>query len=150
LDKSKQHIIKSIAQDLDCGFDCFYNIKTDEVVTVPNFKNISDDELFDEAFGDIVQSLESNKADFIKIEVLESFESFKIMERFVGQLSDLELKGVLEDVLKNRKPFQNFKYVIENSACRQSWFDFKQNELERIVEIQLKLNIAGDWQLTDF
>lgn len=145
MDKSKLHIIKSIAQDLDCGFDCYFNTKTDELITVPNFNNVSDDELFIEALGDVVQNLASNKADFIKIEVLKSFESFKIMEHFVDQLSDMGLKDNLEEVLKNRKPFQKFKYVVENSEYRQSWYDFKQKEMEKIVAIQLKSNIAGDW-----
>ncbi|MFT6843099.1 MAG: hypothetical protein ACJASR_001873, partial [Psychroserpens sp.] len=31
-----------------------------------------------------------------------------------------------------------FKHKIDQSNFRQSWFDFKQNELEKIVENQLK------------
>jgi len=44
----------------------------------------------------------------------------------------------LESVLANKKPFQNFKHIIDHSNFRQSWFDFKQKELEKRVETQLE------------
>ena len=137
MENSKSRIIKEIAQELDCGNDCFYNIKTDEIIAIPNFSIISDDEAFMECFGADLKKVKKNKADFIKIEVLESFESFKIMERFIGQISDAQLKSELENILQNRKPFQNFKNRIDNSDKRQEWFDFKENELEKIVETEL-------------
>jgi hypothetical protein len=137
LDNPKQHIIKSIAQELDSGFDCYYNSKTDEVIGIPNFAQMSDEETFNEAFGADLEKIETQKEEFIKFEVLESFESFKIMERFVQQLSDKKLQLELENVLANKKPFQNFKYLIDHSDYRQDWFDFKLKELEKILESQL-------------
>jgi hypothetical protein len=137
LDNPKQHIIKSIAQELDSGFDCYYNSKTDEVIGIPNFAQMSDEETFNEAFGADLEKIETQKEEFIKFEVLESFESFKIMERFVQQLSDKKLQLELENVLANKKPFQNFKYLIDHSDFRQDWFDFKLKELEKILESQL-------------
>ena len=136
MENSKSKVIKEIAQELDCGNECFYNIKTDEIIAIPNFSIISDDEAFMECFGADLKKVQKNKADFIKIEVLESFESFKIMERFIDQISDAQLKSELENILQNRKPFQNFKNRIEKSDKRQEWFDFKENELEKIVETQ--------------
>lgn len=68
---------------------------------------------------------------------MESLESFKIVERFVEQITDKKLKMELENVLANKKPFQNFKHSIDNSDYRQKWFDFKQRELEKIVEKKL-------------
>ena len=59
------------------------------------------------------------------------------MEQFVEQIIDENLKTKLENVLANKKPFQNFKSVIDNSNFRKNWFEFKQNELERIVEKRL-------------
>jgi|TARA_R110002110_G_C13269652_1_gene701593 hypothetical protein len=137
LDNSRQHIIKEIAQELDCGFDCYYNSKTDEVIGIPNFAQMTDEETFNEAFGADLKKIETQKEEFIKFEVLESFESFKIMERFVEQLSDKNLQSELENVLANKKPFKNFKYLIDHSDYRQDWFDFKLKELEKTVESQL-------------
>ena len=146
MDNIKQHIVKQIAQELDCGFDCYYNSKTDEIVAIPNFAQFSDEEDFKEAFSDSLEKVEKHKTDFIKFETLESFESFKIMELFVEQLSDQNLKSELENVLANKKPFQNFKHKIDHSEFRQSWFEFKKSELEKIVENQLDSGKASAQQ----
>ncbi len=138
MDNSKQNIIREIAQELDCGNDCYYNLKTNEIIAIPNFSQISDEEEFKEVFQADLEKINKRKSDFIKIEVLESFESFKIMERFVEQLNDHDFKSELQDLLLNKKPFQNFKHKIDHSDFRQSWFDFKQSELEKTVENQLK------------
>lgn len=137
MDNSRQNIIKEIAQELDCGNDCYYNSKTDEIIAIPNFSNISDEDEFRECFKADLKKVKKNRADLIKIEVLESFESFKIMERFIDQISDVQFKSTLENILQKRKPFQNFKNSIDNSDFRQEWFDFKKIELEKIVETQL-------------
>lgn len=132
-----QNIVKEIAQELDCGFDCYYNSKTHEIIPIPSLSQFIDKDDFKEAFSDSLEKVEKYKTDFIKIETLESFESFKIMELFIEQLSDQNLKSELENVLVNKKPFQNFKHKIDHSEFRQSWFEFKQSELEKIVKTKL-------------
>ena len=133
MDNSRQNIIKKIAQELDCGFDCYYNSKTNEIVTIPNFSHIADEDDFKEAFRADLEKVKKHQADFMKIEVLQSFENFKIMELFVEQLPDKKIQSELENVLANKKPFQNFKHKIDLSDFRQNWFDFKQSELEKIL-----------------
>ena len=137
MDNTKQNIVKNIAQELDCGFDCYYNSKTNEIIAIPSFSEFSDEEEFKEAFRDNLEKIKKRQSDFIKFEALKNFESFKIMEQFVEQIIDENLKTKLENVLANKKPFQNFKSVIDNSNFRKNWFEFKQNELERIVEKRL-------------
>jgi hypothetical protein len=137
LDNSRQNIIKKIAQELDCGFDCYYNSKTNEIVTIPNFSHIADEDDFKEAFRADLEKVKKHQADFMKIKVLQSFENFKIMELFVEQLPDKKIQSELENVLANKKPFQNFKHKIDLSDFRQNWFDFKQSELEKIVKNQM-------------
>lgn len=88
MENTDKNIIKEIAENLDCGFDCYYNPKTQEVVTIPNLSNIYDEEEFNEAFEVNLEKINNQKADYIKFEVLESFESFKIMERFIDHLTD--------------------------------------------------------------
>ena len=141
--KINQDIIKNIAQELDCGFDYYYNSETEEIISIPSFSQISDEEDFREAFRADLEKIEETRADLIKFEVLESFESFKIMERFVEQMPDKKLKTELENSLIKKKPFQNFKHKIDSSDFRQNWFDFKQNELEKIVENQLNSGKAS-------
>lgn len=137
MDNSKQNVVREIAQELDCGNDCYYNLKNNEIIAIPNFSQISDEAEFKEAFQADLTRVEKEKADLIKFEVLESFESFKIMERFVEQLPDHKFQSELDNVLANKKPFQNFKYLIDHSDFRKEWFEFKQSELERIIEKKL-------------
>lgn len=142
MDDPIQNIVKNIAQELDCGFDCYYNSKTNEIIAIPSFSQFLDEEHFKEAFQTDLQKIKKSPSDFIKFEALRGFESFKIMELFVGQITDKKLKTELKTILTSKKPFQNFKHKIDQSNFRQSWFEFKQNVLEQIVERQLDSGIA--------
>ncbi|SDH10681.1 MULTISPECIES: UPF0158 family protein [Winogradskyella] len=137
MENSKSKIIKEIAQELDCGNNCYYNSKTDEIIAIPNFSNFPDEDEFRECFKADLKAVQKNKTHLIKIEVLESFESFKIMEQFIEQIDDVVFKTKLKTILENKNPFKNFKNSIDNSGFRQDWFDFKKLELEKIVETQL-------------
>ncbi|MGB0868902.1 MAG: UPF0158 family protein [Flavobacteriales bacterium] len=139
LDKSRDKIIKDIAQELDCGCDCFYNRKTHEIISIPHQDNMIDEFDFLDGFGSELEKINKNKAELIKFEVLESFESYKIMQDFTEQLSDQQLQSELLIILNKKKPFQNFKSKIDHSNYRQLWFNFKQNELEKRVRKQMDL-----------
>lgn len=67
-------------------------------------------------------------------EPLESHESFEIIRKFTDSLEDKKLQKQLANALNNRKPFANFKFIIDNSKYRQDWFDFKKRCLEEHVK----------------
>ena len=46
MDKSKQSVVREIAQELDCGNECYYNRRTNEIIAIPDFSQISDEEEF--------------------------------------------------------------------------------------------------------
>ena len=135
MDKPDQNIINEIAQELDCGNECYFNQKTKELICIPNadLMAMGDEEYYKEVFRDDLEKVKSQKKDLIKFEVLESFESYKIMEDFKNQINDNYFKEKLNEALNRRKPFQNFKYLIDHSEYREDWFEFKQKELEKIV-----------------
>jgi len=130
-------ILNEIAQELDCGNTCYYNTKTAEIIAIPNFLEMWDEADFKDAFEAEFEKIKEQEKDLIKLNALESFESFKIMDQFVAQLPDPPLKRELESILANKKPFQKFKYRVEGSSFRKDWFEFKQSALEKIVEQQL-------------
>jgi len=136
--KTTTEIIKDIAGELDCGLDCYYNPKTQEVISIPSEDALMDFEDADEIFGEALEKVENND-DFVKVEVLKSFESYKIMESFSDEVPDKQLRKQLVEALSRKKPFQNFSYVVDNSHYRQKWFDFKQEALEHYVRQQLGL-----------
>lgn len=137
MENTKSKIINEIAQELDCGNECYYNPKTNEIIAIPHYSIIMDEDEFQELFQEDLEAIEKNRADLIKIDPLESSESFKIMEVFVDQIPEAKFKTKLENILKERKPFQNFKNSIDHSDFRQDWFDFKKIEMEKIVERKL-------------
>jgi len=47
--------------------------------------------------------------------------------------------GKIELALEWKKPFSNFKNLIETSTYRQAWFDFKRAENEKWIKEQLRL-----------
>ncbi len=58
------------------------------------------------------------------------------MADFAEQLDDSnKLKTKLINALNKRKPFREFKFVIDNSGeYRQKWFDFKNEQLQQWVK----------------
>ena len=143
MENPKSNLIKEIAQELDCGNDCYYNSETDEIIAIPNFSNISDEDEFRECFKADLKKIKTNKADIIKIEVLESFESFKIMERFIDQISDTELKMDLENKLQRKKHFRILRIQSTIRILDKNGSILKKLELEKIVETRLNQGKAS-------
>ncbi|SFN55922.1 Uncharacterised protein family (UPF0158) [Bizionia echini] len=133
MNKPNSEVISEIVQELDSGCDCYLNNKTHEIIAIPNFGNFPDEVEFQELFKENLMKVSEQASTFIKIEVLKSYESFKIMERFAQKLPNSQFKTKLETILLNKKPFQNFKLTVETSEYRKLWFDFKRQEMEEIV-----------------
>ena len=125
--------IKEIAEQLDCGFRCFWNKKSGELIFIPD--TLKHPLMDIEVWAEEQEKLDSDFGNFFEIDPLESTDSFEIMEKFVDTLSDSNhLKKQLIEALNKRKPFREFKFVIDNSGeYRQKWFDFKNQELQNWV-----------------
>ena len=69
---------------------------------------------------------------------MKPYESFKVMEQFIEE-TDLprSLKGRLYLALDKRKPFRQFKYIIDDSSYRESWFAYRDKKRGEHVERQL-------------
>ena len=132
-----QEQITEIAQQLDCGNKCFVHKETNELIFIPdeNRNPTMDTEFFEEE----MEKIDNNFGEYDVIETLESNESFEIMADFTEQLADNnQLKAKLANALSKKKPFREFKFVIDNSgAYRQEWFDFKNRKLEEFVRNRL-------------
>jgi len=128
--------IKEIAEQLDCGMRCYINKETCEIKTVLNFESWQTDDR--EPWKDILDELDENWDKYFEIERMESHESFKIMADFTETVDSKELRDKLINALNRKHPFQNFKWVVDNSGpYRQKWFDFKNQRLIEWVEKKL-------------
>ena len=121
---SDQQIIE-IADNLDAGLNCYFNLKTGEIKTILNFDSWqgADEEPWEEEIDEI----EENWPDYFQFEGMESHDSFRLMSDFIDTIDDQKLSNRLINALNKRKPFQNFKWEIDNSGeYRQHWFDYKK------------------------
>lgn len=140
-----REIMKKIAESIDCGLVCFFNPDTLEIEEVP-LEFINDPEEYEsitgEAWDETFKHAGWEKC--ITVNPPESFESFKIMEQFIDEIEDNNLQSRLVHALRNRKPFANFKNIIENSKYREAWFSFKQLKLELLVWGNLSYELTKD------
>lgn len=130
--------IKEIAEEVDCGLRCFYNLKTGKILSCPDFDGqwYGDDT---ELWQDTLDELENNSENYFEFEGMQSYESYEVMADFAETVDDEELQEKLFRALNNRKPFQNFKWEVDNSGeYRQKWFDFKNAKMIEFVKKQIE------------
>ncbi|MFK8005734.1 MAG: UPF0158 family protein [Saprospiraceae bacterium] len=132
---SKQQI-NSIAQDLDIGMNCYIHKKTGESITVPhNLDEFDDTEIWEEE----LKKVNDNRDQYILIEKIESYDSFKILRRFLGKVSDPKLREKLMIAISQNKPFQRFRNILDyNGDVLKDWYQFKQEEIEKYIIRHLK------------
>lgn len=133
MELSDKHI-EEIADLLDCGMLCFYHKPTGAIESHPD----PNDPFFEgEEWEELIEKIEADWDNYIRFEKMSSREAFQVMEDFAGSLSDSPFQDKLFHQLSNRKPFQNFKYTIDNSKYREDWFDFKKKAYMEFVKGQI-------------
>ncbi|TXK70627.1 UPF0158 family protein [Mesonia sp. HuA40] len=141
MNTEQKKLIYAIAQELDCGMDCYYNVKTQEFISIPGEGyDMSMDFEMEEFFEEDLERVKEQEEDFIFIKAPDLQTSFGIMESFVDQIDDSRFSTQLQTLLQNKYPFRNFKAKVEGSAYRQAWFDHKQKALESLVAETLNFN----------
>jgi len=136
---------EEIAECMETGLTCFFNMKTGEIKTVfaPEYWDMDDDGQMERDAEEVVD----NREDYFEFEKFESFESFRIMEAFAASVQNSKLQGELFDALSRPKPFRNFKWCIDNSGVyRQQWFDFKKRKSIEHVKIQFAIKDGGIYE----
>jgi len=137
-------LVYDIAQSINAGLVCYINMQTMEVVEIYkemfdvydlDFEGKEEDEIDEVAKGlkedlDKIESWDKK----LEIEPLYSNESYKIMKYFIGDIiPEGSFQEKLYNAINRRKPFANFRYIIDNSDYLQNWYDYKQNYLEKYV-----------------
>ena len=107
------------------------------------FPRGEDDEFLDygeDAWEDERKKIKKHPKDYLEIEKMDSRDSFRLMEAFINIVDSDKLRKDLINALNQRKPFGNFKYVIDNSGeYRQKWFDFKAEKMQEWVKEQVDM-----------
>lgn len=143
-----QEQINEIAELLDCGLICYVNKDTKEIKSV-----IDSDQFYDDLalWDETLKEIDDNFDKYLKIEKMSSREAYQIMEQFAGTVEDKEIRKKLTSALGRRKPFQNFKYEVdENEAVRQEWFTFKAHKYQEWVKTELDNHNASNSETPTF
>ena len=123
--------ISEISGNLEMGFDCYLSRKDGAILSIPHDDySYADDDLWIE----INEEIEKNTDNYLKIEQLNSYEAFQIMEEFTQTIDDTKIKDRLIYALNKPKPFKNFKYEIDYcDEIRDAWFSFKTEQYKKYV-----------------
>lgn len=125
--------IKEIAEDLDRGFECYIHKETGAMIKVPDREQRYD--MDTTAFEAEHEELEANRFSYFELQRMTSHDSFQVMENFAAEVENNTLKGRLFTVLGQRKPFSNFKFIVDRlGPYRQQWFDFKAEQIQQWVK----------------
>ncbi len=125
--------IKELAQDLEAGMKIYINKDTLEYRSVLDWDDLMEPEFWEKEIEEI------NKwSNILEIEKFDSHEGFQIMEDFIDEVSDLDLKETLIKILHRKSPFANFKAEIESSEYRNEWFAFRTNRYIETIKERLK------------
>jgi hypothetical protein len=65
---------------------------------------------------EVAKEIDDNRDDYFEFKGIESLESFQIMADFGEDVDDTILQNKLINALNRSKPFQNFKWQIDNSG----------------------------------
>ena len=92
-----------------------------------DYEEDDDDQDDDEEEDEEDERSLDNPGKYFMIKAVDSSASFQVMEGFAESVRDKHIRAKLIQALEGKKPFANFKWVIDNSPVRQAWFDFRNN-----------------------
>ncbi len=126
-------LVREVADNLEVGMICFINGDTHETAAIPLEVLGDEDSENYELWLDVKKKVLS-WSNRIKIEPLLAHESYEIMSDFVETVvKDRAMQKQLSNALGKRKPFANFKNVIEGTNYLEKWYEFKTEWLQRYV-----------------
>ena len=134
--------LKELADMLDVGYKCFINKRASEFIFLVgdeyDYVDFDDDDNIDDEIAQDWKKIKSDPDDYHEIEKMSSREAFSIMEDFVNVVDSGNLQEKLISALSGKKPFQRFKYAIDDSGdYRQKWFDFKSEKMQEWVKAEI-------------
>jgi hypothetical protein len=130
--------IREVADQMDCGFRCFYNTVTKEIKSVIDMDKhpFAEEDFWESEYDEIEKDTEK----FIEIHAPDTRFSLRIMERFIDTVDDIKFQNRLIFALNRPRPFSNFKYEIDYSGeYREIWFAFKKNQFIEWVKDQIEM-----------
>lgn len=130
-------LVPQISEYIDSGYKCVVNVETGEMEEYPAIMD-EDPEEWESMTGESIEDMSLKHKDWgktITFAPLPSNKGYRIMAEFAEQqLPEGSFRDKVVDVLNRRKPFANFKQLVETSEYREEWFKFKEHWLQEYVK----------------
>ncbi|MFM9984257.1 MAG: UPF0158 family protein [Flavobacteriales bacterium] len=122
---TNEEYIRNIAEDMDMGLLVYVHRQTGKTIEIPAPEDHDDSET--ELWKDSINEIKKKRKDYFEVERWTSSHMYQFMEDFVNtEIKDPLARNLLTSTLNGRKPFQNFKNLVEQSdELRETWFKFK-------------------------
>ena len=137
--KVEQNKLKEIADQLECGYRCYLQKDSLDIISFP--EQIVQ-ELDNEKWAEQVEKVKQNPQVYLEIRPMTTTEQLRMMEDFVYTLKDQELGKRLAYVLSRPNPLLNFKQEIDYSEYRQYWFDYKTRYIQDWLSTQIRIGLG--------
>lgn len=118
--------LSNIIDELDMmssEMQSYLNIKTGEIVTISDYLGSEED----------ANNIEENPDDFTLLPTQYDINEYSIMEDFIDEIDNEEIKDELYESIRGKGVFRRFKDTIYNLNIKNSWYDFKAHALKKIA-----------------
>ena len=118
---------------------CFINIETLKVDIHASEEYFDSNDMEDSA-----EEATNNPKKILLLKPISSRDAFETMEAFINTVKNKYLQNRLMQAIDQKKPFANFKKIIDNSIERQNWFDFRDKAYAEIAKEWLEDNGSNE------
>lgn len=127
--------LKEIAEQLSMGFKAFVHKENGELLFFPDERQFWGEDF--SAWKKEMDKLENNPDEYLEIDKWTSYDAYRIMADFAEQVTNSSLKNKLVEALNKRKPFQGFRFIVDNDFdLREDWFVFRDKGQQEYVRKQ--------------
>ncbi|MBN2521309.1 MAG: hypothetical protein JXB17_12425 [Bacteroidales bacterium] len=95
----------------------------------------------DENIQKVKEDIDNNPENYLYIEPVGSNEAFRLMADFSENIEDMKLQNKLFQVLNKRRPFANFKNILQYyPEYLQKWYKYRNEYYENLAKEWLEEN----------
>ena len=114
----------------------FINLEKNEIVNI--------NENIDMNYSDRLDELDNDIDRYLPIPSDFQWNEKTLMETFAYGLENLDIIDVFIDTLQRRKPFKNFKLLLDKFNLREKWYDYREREVKNelinwLIESEIEL-----------
>ncbi len=133
-------VLEEIASEVNAFGNCYVQKSTLKIIPFPKYeydRYLFLVDMFESINIEIYYDIEQNPQNYYAIEQMPSFEGYKLMQKFVEQVSNHVIREKLEQALNGKSPFANFKHIVKQEKPKE-WYAFEETELIKYVENELR------------